>query len=98
MFIRIVKMEFRADQVTPFLEHFEQIKHLIRNFPGCCHLELYRDKKHPNIFFTYSKWNQETDLENYRNSPLFKDVWSLTKSRFAKKAEAWSVDVLSELP
>lgn len=94
MFIRIVKMEFQAEKVNAFLEHFEQIKTRIRNFPGCLHLELYRDKNDKNIFFTYSKWEQESDLENYRNSLLFKEVWSVTKPRFTKKAEAWSVDVV----
>jgi heme-degrading monooxygenase HmoA len=88
-------MEFQPEQIDVFLEHFEQIKALIRNFSGCRHLELYRDKNDSNIFFTYSKWEQESDLENYRNSPLFKEVWSITKPRFAKKAEAWSVDVAS---
>jgi autoinducer 2-degrading protein len=95
MFIRIVKMEFQPAQVDAFLEHFEQIKAHIRNFEGCRHLELYRDKNDDNIFFTYSKWEQVSDLENYRNSPLFKEVWSVTKPRFSKKAEAWSVEVAS---
>jgi (4S)-4-hydroxy-5-phosphonooxypentane-2,3-dione isomerase len=90
-------MEFQPEQVESFLEHFETIKTYIRNFPGCRHLELYRDKNNSNIFFTYSKWEQESDLENYRNSSLFKEVWSVTKPRFAKKAEAWSVDVASGL-
>lgn len=88
-------MEFQPEKVNAFLEHFEQIKTLIIDFPGCKHLELYRDKNVQNIFFTYSKWEEESDLENYRNSSLFKEVWSVTKPRFAKKAEAWSVDVVS---
>jgi (4S)-4-hydroxy-5-phosphonooxypentane-2,3-dione isomerase len=94
MLIRIVKMEFQPEQVNDFLKHFEEIKELIRNFPGCHHLELYRDKNDDSIFFTYSKWEQDSDLENYRNSDLFKEVWAVTKPRFAKKAEAWSVDVV----
>lgn len=97
MFIRIVKMEFQPEKVDAFLEHFEQIKSLIRSFQGCHHLELYRDKHNKNIFFTYSKWKEESDLENYRNSSLFKEVWAITKPRFAKKAEAWSIDVASSV-
>ncbi len=97
MFIRIVKMEFTPEKVSEFLENFETVKERIRNFPGCKHLELYRDKNHDNIFFTYSKWEQESDLENYRNSDLFKNVWKETKPKFAQKAAAWSVDVLHSL-
>ncbi len=94
MFTRIVKMEFNADEVQPFLEHFHQIYPQIRNFPGCSFLELYRDKENPTIFFTYSRWEREDDLENYRTSALFKEVWSQTKKKFASRAQAWSVDTV----
>lgn len=97
MFTRIVKLELRDDQVTPFLANFEKIKSKIRNFPGCTHLSLLRDKQDPSIFFTYSKWKREEDLEHYRTSSFFKVVWSTTKPMFRKKAEAWSVDVHTEL-
>lgn len=97
MFIRIVKMEFQEDKIDTFLQNFEEVKEHIRNFPGCCHLELYRDKNNATIFFTYSKWEEESDLENYRNSSLFKKVWGVTKPLFSKKAEAWSVDTIERL-
>ena len=92
MFTRIVKMEFQEDKVAQFLANFETIKHKIRTFKGCMHLELWRDKNQPTIFFTYSKWEKESDLETYRNSELFKGVWATTKPMFASKAGAWSVD------
>lgn len=97
MFIRIVKMEFQPDKIDDFLENFEKVKEKIRHFPGCHHLELYRNKSHTNIFFTYSKWDEEADLENYRNSALFNRVWSVTKPMFSNKAEAWSVDAIVSL-
>ncbi len=97
MFTRIVKMEFEQENIPAFLDNFEVIKEKIRNFPGCKFLELYRDKNNETIFFTYSRWNEEADLENYRTSELFKGVWSLTKPMFKKKAEAWSVDTLASL-
>ena len=92
MFTRIVKMEFQENKVAQFLTNFETAKHKIRTFKGCMHLELWRDKNQPTIFFTYSKWEKENDLENYRNSELFKGVWATTKPMFANKAGAWSVD------
>ena len=45
-------------------------------------LELYQDKNNPEIFFTYSYWDKEEDLEHYRNSELFKNVWIQTKKYF----------------
>lgn len=97
MFVRIVKMSFEPSKVEDFLTYFDGKKHLIRNFPGCEFLELYRDKQKTNQFFTYSYWKNESDLENYRNSDLFKSVWAKTKQGFNAKPEAWSVDKLTTL-
>lgn len=85
-------MEFKATEVPAFLSNFENVKNKIRSFPGCWFLELYRDKDDDTIFFTYSRWEMEQDLENYRKSALFKEVWAQTKPKFRIKAEAWSVD------
>lgn len=93
MFIRIVKMEFKEEEVAGFLANFETVKSKIRHFPGCQHLKLLRDKNEATLFFTYSKWEHENDLENYRQSELFKGVWATTKPKFRSKAQAWSVDV-----
>ncbi len=97
MFTRIVKMQFEKENIAAFLSNFETVKEKIRNFPGCTFLELYNDKKDETIFFTYSRWNEEADLENYRSSKLFKEVWSVTKPMFKEKAEVWSVDTLHRL-
>lgn len=92
MFVRIVKMGFHEENVDTFLSIFDDKKEIIRNNKGCQLLELYRDKTNPTIFFTYSYWKTEQDLENYRNSELFENVWVQTKALFNIKPEAWSVD------
>ncbi len=97
MFVRIVKMSFHLDKIEEFLSIFDDKKHLIRNSDGCRFLELYQDKNQKNIFFTYSFWETNQDLENYRNSDLFKEVWSKTKTLFNNKPEAWSVDKITSL-
>ncbi|MBV2195343.1 MAG: antibiotic biosynthesis monooxygenase [Flavobacterium sp.] len=80
-----------------FLNNFEEVKHHIRNFEGNRFLELYQDKIDKRIFFTYSYWENEEALENYRKSDLFNGVWTYTKSLFSDKPEAWSVDRLVTL-
>lgn len=97
MFVRIVKMSFSEEHIEDFLNNFEENKNKIRNVKGCNLLELYRDKTNPNIFFTYSYWESESDLEHYRQSDLFKSVWSKTKQFFNAKPEAWSVDKVASL-
>ena len=98
MLVRIVKLSFEPSKIEEFLTNFEANKEHIRNFEGCCLLELYRDQNTTNIFFTYSYWNSEADLDNYRRSSLFKTVWSRTKPLFNGKPEAWSVDKIASLP
>ena len=97
MLIRIVKMSFHEEKIASFLNNFDLMKDHIRNSPGNRLLELYQDKKNPCIFFTYSYWETENDLENYRNSALFDEVWTFTKKLFNAKPEAWSVDKLVSL-
>ena len=86
-------MSFKKDKIDEFLSNFNnKNKDKIKKFKGCNFLELYRDKTDPTVFFTYSYWESELDLENYRNSELFKNVWSITKQLFDDKPEAWSVN------
>ena len=97
MFVRIVKLSFHEEHIPAFLANFELNKNKIRNAPGNRFLELYQDKNNKNIFFTYSYWETDEDLENYRKSELYKEVWSFTKKLFNDKPEAWSVDKLASL-
>lgn len=85
-------MRFKAEHCDAFLTLFEKYHAQIAGFKNCYGVELLRDKNDSQIFFTYSKWESETDLNNYRDSELFKLVWSQTKVMFEQKAEAWSVD------
>ena len=87
-------MNFKSDKVTDFFKIFDASKQYIRNMEGCTHLELLNDISSPTIFFTYSHWETENDLNNYRNSEFFEGVWGKTKILFATKAEAWSVKSL----
>ena len=97
MLVRIVKMSFEPSKIEEFLANFETNKEKIRNFEGCNFLELYRNQDNTNIFFTYSYWSSSAELNTYRHSELFKNVWAKTKPLFNAKPEAWSVDKLESL-
>ncbi len=97
MIYRIVKMSFEPGKEKDFLEVFEASKEKIRAFEGCEHLQLWQDRKESNIFFTYSHWRSEDDLEKYRHSELFRSTWAKTKILFNDKPEAWSVDAKFQL-
>jgi quinol monooxygenase YgiN len=97
MIIRIVKMTFVTEKREEFVKVFNASKELIRNFEGCKHLKLLNDQNNPSIFFTYSIWGSEINLERYRNSELFKTTWAKTKILFSDKPKAWSTQALAEL-
>ena len=84
-------MTFAPQHVDDFLKLFAENKDRIAGFEGCTHLELLNDKENTHVFFTYSKWRNESFLEKYRDSELFNSVWSETKKLFATKPEAWTV-------
>ena len=91
MLLRIVRMEFKKEKVKSFLDYFHQVKEHIRNFPGCHDVQLYQDAEKENVFYTYSLWESQEALENYRNSTLFKNTWRQVKPWFSAKAMAFSL-------
>ncbi len=92
MVVRIVKMTFKTECIQEFQTLFERYKNEIANQPGCHKLSLLQDIQQSNIFMTYSWWEQESDLNNYRYSETFGVVWPATKKLFAAKPEAWSLE------
>ncbi len=91
MIVRIVKMTFRPEEMEVFQDLFKSWKPRIRAFPGCLHLELLHDLKNPAVYFTYSHWRAQEDLDAYRGSDVFSGVWPKAKTMFAEPAEAWSL-------
>ncbi|MBA4851822.1 putative quinol monooxygenase [Emticicia sp. BO119] len=92
MLIRYVRMTFQEDKVADFLKVFDDSKEQIRAMRGCEYLELMRDINQPSVFMTHSHWLSEDDLNNYRDSALFKSTWAKTKPLFADKPMAFSVE------
>ena len=92
MIKRVVKMEFKPENVSAFVNIFKTNKDIITTFDGCHSVELLRDINTQNIFFTYSIWDSESSLNKYRESNTFKNIWSKTKPLFSSKAKAWSVE------
>ena len=90
--IRIVKMTFRKDEVGSFESLFNIVRPKIEEQQGCNGVQLLRDLADRRIYFTYSTWDSDADLQAYRNSELFADTWAKTKALFDGKPEAWSVE------
>jgi quinol monooxygenase YgiN len=92
MITRIVKLNIADKHIADFRKAFRNNYPKISGFPGCKEVRLVHDIKNPNIHFTISVWHAESDLENYRHSEIFADIWSTVKPWFQEKAEAWSTE------
>lgn len=88
---RIVRLVFEPQHVEVFLDIYKASYQLIRYSPGCNFLQLMRDHDHDHIYYTYSKWNSDEDLQEYRKSELFSQTWARTKVLFADKPQAFSI-------
>ncbi len=86
-------MTFDPEKTPDFEAIFQQSSPLIRQFPGCRHVELLRELPGGNVYFTLSIWESEMHLEAYRQSELFRSTWAKTKQLFIDKPQAWSLTV-----
>lgn len=91
MLTRIVRLSFEPSKIDDFKVVFNATKDKIANFDGCKGVELMQDVDFEHVFYTYSKWETKTHLENYRNSELFEMVWKKTKVLFNDKPLAYSL-------
>ena len=91
MLKRIVRMEFDPEKVENFLALFDDVKDRIAAQEGCSHVALCKDAKLNHVYFTFSIWDREEDLENYRKSDLFETTWARTKVLFSEKPQAFSL-------
>ena len=90
MITRIVKLEFQKDKLDDFLFLFDETKWKVAETEGCLGMQLLQNIDNPCICFTYSIWESEQALLNYRQSSLFISIWKSIKPYFEKPAEAYS--------
>lgn len=91
MIHRFVKLDFKAADMEFIKPLFDAIAPKVRGFQGCSYLEILFDVRDRGKVITYSHWESETHLENYRHSEVFQNFWATVKPAFNKPAEAISM-------
>lgn len=92
MITRIVKLTFDPERLSEFHAIWKVSRSKIINFDGCIFVEMYQSRDPSNVCFTYSQWDSEDDLNAYRHSDTFAEVWAQTKALFADRPQAWTLD------
>jgi len=90
---RIVKLTFKPEHISDFETFYATIRDKVASQPGCNGVTFLKEQNNTGVFFTYSNWNSEEDLNTYRNTPVFGQIWPTIKVWFGAKAEAWTLDV-----
>ena len=93
MLVRIVKLTFNEESMDFFFQEFDKSKAHITNFKGCRGMRMLQDMNQKNIVMTYSHWDDENTLNNYRNSQVFLRLWNKIKPHFKDKPQAWSHEI-----
>jgi heme oxygenase (mycobilin-producing) len=89
--IRIVRMEFRKEELNTFENIFSESRDKIAAFPGCSGVALLTDPENETVRYTYSIWDSGHSLNLYRDSELFAGTWAKTKPLFSGKPQAFSL-------
>lgn len=87
-------MEFLPEKSDEFEACVKNITQRIANFEGCYAVRILRESDEGNVFFSYSYWRSKEDLEKYRKSDLFREIWPKTKAMFSSRAIAWTTEVV----
>ena len=91
MLVRIVRMHFKEDTISDFINLFNSVKPDIEKTDGCIELRLMKNLDLKYSLVTYSVWENATTLNKYRGSEFFKNTWGKTKLLFSDKADAFSM-------
>ena len=88
MITRIVKLSIKKNHINDFAAFAEKIKTTIQGFDGCNELKILQNNYNPEIFMTYSIWDNEAALNEYRKSDFFRNIWPKAKLWFSAKPKA----------
>lgn len=91
MIKRFVKMHFSKAHAAEFVEIFKRNSDNIKSASGCVSLHLLRGAQDSGLFFTESVWENDSYLNKYRQSTLFKETWNKVKPLFDEAPEAWTL-------
>jgi|GEM_PF-240578 len=91
--LRVVRMAFRPEACEAFDALFRSTQARIAAAPGCCGVTCLPDVEGGSGRTTLSVWRSVRDLEQYRESALFRAVWAETKPGFSAPPVAWSMPV-----
>ena len=94
----MVRLTFSPETVDAFDEMYVQFEARIEARSGCQMVRSMKVPGQPCQRATLSFWETQNDLDAYRKSTLFGEVWPATKALFAAPPEAQSYELDGDVP
>ncbi|MDP6350350.1 MAG: antibiotic biosynthesis monooxygenase [Chloroflexota bacterium] len=97
MILRLVGLPVEPGQVAEMERAFAMARPRIAALPGCQQVSLLRtgEGEEPD-FLTLSVWDGRDDLEEYRRSDLFREIWPAIRATLRDKPWAKTYDYVAE--
>ncbi len=93
MITRLVHLQIELERCADFESYVRPRIARIAAQPGCLSVQLLQGD--PGHYFTVSEWSAQKDLDAYRDSSLFDEIWPTVKPWFSAKADAWTTTQIS---
>ena len=91
MLIRLVRLPASEASLPRLRAVLAEVMPTVRQQRGCTHLELLADHDQPTVLYTLSHWNSDNDLQRYRQSEIFAQVWPRLKAELGDRPSAVSL-------
>lgn len=92
MILRIVKIKIDEVKIDTFKLFMKNLRNEKLRLKGCLHFDYFHEKKNKNIYYTYTIWENEKHLNQYKKSELFKKVISTLNSLSIEEPRAWTIE------
>lgn len=91
-------MTVKEQYIDSFRKRVPVISNEVRRVSGCMHNDIFRDRNNDNIFYSYTIWSSEEDIERYLKSMYYKEIWGDIWDYFKKEPMAWKIDNMFDYP
>lgn len=92
MILRVVKMNVDEEKRDAFELFMKNLREEKLKLAGCLHFDYFHEKNNKNIFYSYTIWESEKYLKQYKKTDLFIEVVSTLKKLCTEEPKAWTIE------
>lgn len=85
-------MHIKTKDIVKFRDTFTNYQSQIKDFKGCMQHDIFCDKEKEEIYYSYTIWDSEKNLNKYRKSTLLKEINTNIIQYCSKDPQAWTID------